>query len=151
MEENTMKRKVVGFTAGAFDLLHAGHLIFLERCKLKCDVLIVGLHVNPQLERKEKNKPVQSVLERTIQLQGCKFVDMIMPYETEEDLKTILLTSDIDVRFLGSDYLKKVHPLGMLETPDSDKITAKDIVPICYIPRKHNYSTTELRRRIKKS
>ena len=79
-----------GFTCGAFDLLHAGHILFLKECKRHCDYLIIGLHVNSHLEHPDKNKPIQSILERQIQLKACKYADQIIVYETEEDLKTIL-------------------------------------------------------------
>jgi len=127
-----------GFVCGSWDLLHAGHIILLSQCKLYCDDLVVGLHVNPQSEREGKNKPTQSIYERTLQLRGCKYVDKIIVYETEEELKTILRSSGIDIRFLGSDY-------------DGTKdITAEDAVPIKYLERCHNYSSTELKERLKK-
>jgi len=72
----------IGFTCGSFDLLHAGHVLMLKHAKSKCTRLIVGLQVDPTVDRPEKNKPIQSLLERTIQLQGCKFVDEIIVYET---------------------------------------------------------------------
>lgn len=88
-----------GITFSAFDLLHAGHIKMLEEAKLNCDYLIVGLQTDPTLDRPEKNKPSQSVVERYIQLKGCKFVDEIVPYATEQDLKDILQSFQIDVRF----------------------------------------------------
>ena len=126
-----------GFICGAFDLLHPGHLYTLKECRKRCDSLIVGLHVNPQEERPEKNKPVESVFERYVRLLSCKYVDTIVPYENNNDLMNLLNTFDIDVRFLGEDY--KGH---------EDKIIGFDILPIEYIPRKHNYSSTELRKRL---
>ncbi|MFD2943376.1 adenylyltransferase/cytidyltransferase family protein [Flavobacterium notoginsengisoli] len=93
-----------GITFSAFDLLHAGHIKMLEEAKLNCDYLIVGLQTDPTLDRPEKNKPSQSVVERYIQLKGCKFVDEIVPYATEQDLKDILQSFQIDVRFLGDEY-----------------------------------------------
>jgi len=127
-----------GFTTGAWDLLHPGHLHLLCKCKSQCDHLIVGLHVDPSIERK-KNKPIQTVYERFIQLKACKYVDEIVPYETEQDLLNIFNTWKIDVRFLGSDYEKR-----------KEDITGFNLVPIEYIPRSHSYSTSELRKRIKK-
>ncbi|CAM3763365.1 adenylyltransferase/cytidyltransferase family protein [Flavobacterium chungbukense] len=93
-----------GITFSAFDLLHAGHIKMLEEAKLNCDYLIVGLQTDPTLDRPEKNKPSQSVVERYIQLKGCRFVDEIVPYATEQDLKDILQSFQIDVRFLGDEY-----------------------------------------------
>jgi len=125
-----------GFVAGAWDLLHAGHILLLKECDEKCDYLVVALHIDPSVERKEKSKPVQSVYERLIQLKGCRYIDEILIYETEEELETILRSSDIDIRFLGSDYVGK-------------NITAEKVVPIHIIDRCHNYSSTELKERIK--
>jgi len=96
-----------GITFSAFDLLHAGHIKMLEEAKLNCDYLIVGLQTDPTLDRPEKNKPSQSVVERYIQLKGCRFVDEIVPYATEQDLKDILQSFQIDVRFLGDEYKER--------------------------------------------
>jgi len=82
--------KIIGITFSAFDLLHAGHMEMLKEARSQCDYLIAGLHTNPQIERPNKNKPVQSTLERYIQLKGCKYVDEIIPYDTEDDLLNIL-------------------------------------------------------------
>ena len=81
-----------GITFGAFDLFHAGHVLMLEEAKTVCDYLIVGLQTDPSFDRKEKNKPVQSIVERQIQLEGCKFVDEVTIYDTEDDLMQILDT-----------------------------------------------------------
>lgn len=94
----------VGFIAGAFDLLHIGHVHLLKQAKKKCDYLIIGLHVDPSVERPEKNKPIESVLERQIKLNTSKYVDFTIVYETEADLEIIAKFMKIDVRFLGSDY-----------------------------------------------
>lgn len=130
----------IGITFSAFDLFHAGHSYFLEQCGNYCDELIVGLHVNPQLERPEKNKPVQTLYERWLQVENHFCVDRIIPYETEEELRTILKMNTINVRFLGSDYSNK-------------DFTGKDLANVLgietvYIPRRHGFSTSELRRRI---
>lgn len=116
----------VGFVAGAFDLLHAGHIHLLKQAKKNCDHLIVGLHVNPKVERKDKNKPIESVLERQIKLNACKYVNLTVVYETEADLSLILRYFKIDVRFLGSDYLPT--PYGKQK-----EITDRDLIPIKYI------------------
>lgn len=128
-----------GFVCSAFDLLHAGHYLMLKECKQNCGHLTVGLHVNPQLERREKNKPVQSIVERQIQLRGCRYVDDIIIYETEKDLEDILNNFQFDIRFLGADY------------KDGRKhITNPNACPIYYNSRNHSFSSTELRERIKK-
>ena len=94
----------IGITFSAFDLLHAGHIKMLEEAKRQCDYLIVGLQTDPTLDRPEKNRPVQTVVERYIQLKGCKFVDEIVPYATEQDLEDILRSFKIDVRIVGDEY-----------------------------------------------
>ena len=81
---------MIGFTCGSFDLLHAGHIVMLEEAKSKCDKLIVGLQTDPSIDRPEKNKPIQSVYERFIQLSAVKYIDQIIPYDTEESLMDLL-------------------------------------------------------------
>ena len=98
------KTKRIGITFSAFDLLHAGHIKMLEEAKRQCDYLICGLQVDPTLDRPEKNKPTQTVVERYIQLSGCKYVDEIVPYITEQDLEDVLRSFKIDVRILGDEY-----------------------------------------------
>lgn len=98
------KKIKTGITFSAFDLLHAGHVRMLEEAKMHCDYLIVGLQTDPTIDRPEKNKPTQSVVERYIQLKACKFVDEIIPYTTEQDLEDILQALPIDVRVLGDEY-----------------------------------------------
>ena len=88
---------IVGFTCGAFDLLHAGHLVMFSECKKHCDHLIVGLHVDPSYERIEKNTPIQSMYERYLQLKHSRDVDEIIPYQTEEDLENILAIENIQI------------------------------------------------------
>jgi glycerol-3-phosphate cytidylyltransferase len=127
---------VIGFICGAWDLLHPGHLYTLHECKRYCDKLVVGLHVDPSKERKGKGKSVQTIFERWLQLRDCKWVDKIIPYESELDLLNILSMGDFDIRFLGEDYLTRKD------------ITGKDIVPIKYIKRNHSYSSSELRNRL---
>lgn len=96
-----------GITFSAFDLLHAGHVKMLEEAKSNCDYLIVGLQTDPTLDRPNKNKPTQTVVERYIQLKACKFVDEIVPYATEQDLEDILQSFQIDVRIVGDEYQDK--------------------------------------------
>ena len=131
----------VGFTCGAFDLLHAGHIHFLKSCSDRCDRLMVGLHSDPQIDRPYKNKPIQSLYERWVQLNGCEYVSNIIPYDTENDLTNMLATLDYDVRFVGSEYLDTI----LTGQSVCEKLNKK----IVYIDRLHNYSSTELRQRIK--
>lgn len=127
---------IKGFTCSAWDLLHAGHIAMLEEAKKQCDYLIVGLHTNPQIDRPEKNKPVQSIFERYLQLTGCKYVDLIVPYDTEEDLYNLLQIIKPDIRIIGEEYKEK-------------KFTGKDLpIEIYYNSRKHNYSSTLLRKKL---
>lgn len=127
---------IKGFTCSAFDLLHSGHIAMLEEAKTKCDYLIVGLHTNPQIDRREKNKPLQTVLERFIQLKGCKFVDEIIPYDTEEDLYNLLQIFRPDIRILGEEYKDK-------------QFTGYDLpIEVYFNIRRHNYSSSKLRQRI---
>ena len=91
----------IGFTASAFDLLHAGHTLMLEEAKEQCDWLIVGLQTDPSKDRASKNKPAQTIVERYLQLRACKYVDEIIPYSTEQDLEDLLAGMHIDVRILG--------------------------------------------------
>jgi len=133
---------IVGFTCGAFDLFHAGHITMMAECKTKCDYLIVGLHTDPSSERKEKNKPIQSTFERYLQLTGCKYVDQIVPYDTEHDLRNILATLNINIRFVGIDHVR-------------GPITAEDVcklrnIEIRFNERYHDFSSSELRKRIGK-
>ena len=126
----------VGFTCSCFDLLHAGHIIMLQYAKARCDKLIVGLQTDPTTDRPEKNKPIQSLEERRIQLEAVKYVDEIFTYSTEKDLYKNLLFINPDVRILGSDYIGK-------------SFTGDDLdIKIYYHDRSHNYSTTNLREKI---
>ena len=126
-----------GFTCSTFDLFHAGHLLMLEEAKKQCDYLIVGLQTDPTIDRpKEKNKPVQSVFERFIQLEACKYVDKVIPYATEKELVDILLSYHIDVRILGEEYQEKDFTGMELE------------MEFYFNKRRHSFSTTELRQRV---
>ena len=97
----------IGFTCGSFDLLHAGHVVMFEEAKENCDFLIVGLQTDPTLDRSDKNKPIQSIYERYIQLYGLKWVDEVIPYDRETCLMDILNTKRIDIRFVGEEYKEK--------------------------------------------
>ena len=134
---------VIGFTCGAFDLLHAGHVLMLEEAKSVCDYLVVGLHTDPTIDRPEKNKPVQSLVERTIQLNAVKYVDQTICYQTEEELMELLQVVQPNVRIIGEDYVDKDFT-GKEWCYDNG-------VDIHYNSRQHTFSSTELRTRIKKS
>jgi glycerol-3-phosphate cytidylyltransferase len=130
----------IGFTCSTFDLLHAGHVTMLEEAKRHCDFLIVGLQNDPTEDRPTKNKPVQSIVERQIQLAAVKYVDEIVIYNTEQDLIDLLLTLPIDVRVLGDEYKSK-------------DFTGKDIAKqrgskIIYNGRDHSFSSSSLRKRV---
>jgi len=130
----------IGFTCSTFDLLHAGHITMLEEAKHHCDYLIVGLQNDPTEDRPEKNKPVQTIVERQIQLAAVKYVDEIVIYNTEQDLVDLLLTLPIDVRVLGDEYKNK-------------DFTGKDIAKqrgskIVFNGRDHSFSSTSLRKRV---
>lgn len=131
--------KKVGFIAGAFDLgPHAGHMMMLKECSDNCDFLTVALHIDPSIERREKNKPVESAYERFIKLAGCRYVDKVIPYETESDLYLMLINEKPAVRFLGEDYRDR-------------PFTGKDIasIRIHYIDRNHGFSSSGLREKIR--
>jgi len=127
----------IGFTCSTFDLFHAGHIMMLEEAKKQCDFLIVGLQTDPTIDRPDtKNKPVQGVFERWAQLKACKFVDQIIPYSTEKELRDILLSFPINVRILGEEYRDK-------------QFTGYDIPMDFYFnARRHSFSTSELRQRV---
>jgi len=131
----------VGFTCSAFDLLHSGHITMLRECKGQCDYLVVGLQVDPSRDREEKNRPIQSVSERMIQLQGCKYVDEIICYETEHELLNLISLLNIDVRFLGEEYRGKAFT--------GHSVCKERCIEIVYNKRQHNFSTSELRKRIR--
>ena len=131
---------IIGFTAGAWDLLHPGHIACLGACKSSCDQLYVGLQTNPAIDRTWKHVPVQTSLERYVQLTGCKYVDRIIPYDTEKDLENIFGLFTINKYFIGGDHIK--------DTPTGKDICNKVGVEIKHIDRVHNYSTSSLRKRI---
>ena len=128
----------IGIVTGSFDLLHAGHINLFKKAKQQCDKLIVALHVDPSIERKNKNKPIESILERQIKLNTCKYVDLTAVYETEADLSIIFRYFNVDVRFLGTD------------SKDGRVVTDESAIPIEYIDSLPIH-TSELKERIKKS
>lgn len=130
----------IGFTASAFDLLHAGHIAMLKEAKTQCDYLIVGLQNDPTLDRDSKNKPIQSIVERQLQLEGCKYVDEIWVYNTEKDLEDLLLTLPINVRILGVEYEGKEFT--------GREICHKRNIELFFNGRDHSFSSSELRQRV---
>ena len=138
---DNMAGKPVGFTCSTFDLLHAGHILMLAEAKSVCDYLIVGLQLDPSIDRPDtKNSPVQSIVERHVQLSAVKYVDEIIVYQTEKDLEDLLMFLPITIRVIGEEYEDK-------------NFTGKNIceqrsIKIYYNQRKHSFSTTELRNRV---
>lgn len=131
-----MKGKI-GFTCSSFDLFHAGHVAMLEEAKRHCDWLIVGVQTDPTIDRPTKNKPVQSLIERQLQVRACKFVDEVIVYATEDDLFTLLCMLPIDIRVLGEEYQGKSFTGSHLKSME-----------YYYNRRDHGYSSSELRKRI---
>ena len=133
--------RTIGITFSTFDMLHAGHVAMLAEAKNHCDYLIVGLQTDPTIDRPDtKNAPIQSILERQIQLSACRFVDEIIVYQTEKDLEDILLTLPIDNRILGVEYA------------NSD-FTGRDIcerrgIALIFNSRDHSFSSSNLRERV---
>lgn len=130
----------IGITFSTFDLLHAGHVAMLAEAKNHCDYLIAGLQTDPTIDRPNKNKPVQSIVERQIQLAGSRYVDEVVLYSTEKDLEDILLTLPIDVRILGVEYADK-------------DFTGKEIcltrgIELVFNGRDHSFSSSNLRKRV---
>ena len=132
----------IGFTCSAFDLLHAGHIQMLRDAKSQCDYLICGLQTDPTMDRDSKNSPVQTIVERYIQLAAVSYVDEIIPYESESDLNDILEMLPIDLRILGEEYKEK-------------DFTGKDVcsrrgIELYFNKRDHRFSSSSLRKRISK-
>ncbi len=126
----------IGFTCSCFDLFHAGHVMMLKEAKSQCDYLIVGLQSDPTIDRSEKNKPIQTLFERYVQLEACKYVNEIIPYATEKELRDILTSYPIDVRIIGEEYRDK-------------QFTGYDLpMEVYFNSRQHSFSTTELRQRV---
>ena len=131
---------ILGFTASAFDVLHAGHIAMLEEAASLCDTLICGLHVDPSTERPEKSRPVQPLFERYVQLAAIRYVDKIIPYQTEEELLQLIALVRPTIRFLGEEYRDKVFTgRELCETLG---------IRIHYNSRKHSLSSTLQRARL---
>jgi glycerol-3-phosphate cytidylyltransferase len=130
----------IGFTASTFDLLHAGHISMLREAKENCEYLICGLQIDPSVDRPTKNSPIQTIVERQVQLSAVKYVDEIIVYRTEQDLEDILEMYHIDIRILGDEYRDK-------------DFTGKDIckkrgIQLYFNKRDHRFSSSELRRQV---
>ena len=139
-----LQEKRVGITFSTFDLLHAGHIAMLSEAKKHCDYLICGLQTDPTIDRPDtKNKPVQSIVERQIQLSACRFVDEIVVYETEQDLIDLILTLPIDVRILGIEYEDK-NFTGRSEGAGRG-------IQVIFNRRDHSFSSSSLRKRVAES
>lgn len=133
--------KRIGITCSTFDLFHAGHVIMLEEAKRQCDYLIAAIQVDPTLDRPlSKNKPVQSIIERQIQVSSCKHVDEIIVYSTEKELEDIFMALPIDVRILGEEY-KDTEFTGK-------EICIKRGIEFYYNKRDHFFSSSDLRQRV---
>ncbi len=133
----------IGITFSTFDLFHAGHVKMLEEAKRQCDYLIVGLQLDPSIDRAEKNSPTQSIIERYIQLKGSKHIDEIVPYVLEQDINDILRSFKIDIRIIGEEYRDK-------------NFTGREYcelkgIKIYYNSRDHRFSSTMLRTQVKEA
>lgn len=130
----------VGVTFSTFDLFHAGHIKMLEEAKSKCDYLIIGLQLDPSIDRPEKNKPTQSIVERYVQVRACKYIDEIVPYVTEQDLIDILSSFKIDLRIIGEEYKNKNFT--------GKEYCKKKGIKIYYNKREHRFSSSILRKQV---
>jgi glycerol-3-phosphate cytidylyltransferase len=133
--------KKIGITFSTFDMLHAGHIAMLAEAKNHCDYLIAGLQTDPTIDRPDtKNHPVQSIVERQIQLAACRYVDEVVVYQTEQDLRDLLLILPIDVRVLGVEYEDKDYS-GREEC-------YRRCIEIVFNGRDHSFSSSSLRKRV---
>ena len=130
----------IGITFSQFDMLHAGHIAMLSEAKNHCDYLIAGLQNNAKWDRPEKNEPIQSIVERQIQLAATRYVDEIVVYNTEKDLEDILLTLPVDVRILGVEYQDKDFT--------GREICDRRGVALVFNGRDHSFSSSSLRKRV---
>jgi glycerol-3-phosphate cytidylyltransferase len=132
--------KKIGIVASSFDLLHAGHVMMLREAKSNCDHLIAALQTDPTIDRPEKNKPVQTIVERYIQLSAVKYVDEIVVYATEQDLEDILEMYPIDIRILGEEYRDKDFT--------GREICKRRGIQLYFNKRDHRFSSSGLRKRV---
>lgn len=134
------KGEVIGFASVVGDMLHAGHILYLNEAKEHCDYLYCGIIADPTIDRPEKNKPVQSLFERWVQVKAHKAVDEVVPLMGEDDLLLALKALPIDIRFVGDDYIGKDFT--------GKQWCVENGIKIHYCSRKHGLSSTELRKRI---
>lgn len=141
LKELKAKGLKIGITFSSFDLLHAGHIAMLAECKNHCDYLIAALQTDPTIDRPDtKNKPIQSIVERQIQLAACRYVDNVVIYQTEQDLRDLLLILPVDVRILGVEYYNKPFT-GETECHSRD-------IELVFNERDHSFSSSSLRKRV---
>jgi glycerol-3-phosphate cytidylyltransferase len=141
IKELKAEGKKIGITFSTFDMLHAGHIAMLSEAKNHCDYLICGLQTDPTIDRPDtKNKPVQGIVERQIQLAACRYVDEVVVYQTEQDLRDLLLILPVDVRILGVEYEGKKF--------SGDDECYKRGINIVFNGRDHSFSSSSLRRRV---
>jgi glycerol-3-phosphate cytidylyltransferase len=141
IKELKAQGKKIGITFSTFDMLHAGHIAMLSEARNHCDYLICGLQTDPTIDRPEtKNSPIQSIVERQIQLAACRYVDEVVVYQTEQDLVDLLLILPLDVRILGVEYEDKNFS-GRDECHDRG-------IEIVFNGRDHSFSSSSLRRRV---
>jgi glycerol-3-phosphate cytidylyltransferase len=141
VKELRAEGKKIGITFSAFDLFHAGHIAMLSEAKNHCDYLIVGLQTDPTIDRStSKNSPIQTIVERQIQVSACRFVDEVLVYQTEKDLEDILLTLPIDIRILGAEY-QHLEFTGK-------QICQNRNIELVFNSRDHNLSSSSLRERV---
>ena len=132
-------KKNIGIIAGNFDVIHPGYIFLFNECKENCDHLILFLHEDPSVERPEKLKPILSLKERILILSSLRQIDEIIPYKSESDLLSLIKNMNIDVRFLGDDYINKAF-------------TGKELnIPIHYLNRSHGWSTTKYKKLLSKT
>lgn len=138
-KKNLQEGAKVGFTCSTFDLFHAGHIVMLQEAKSICDYLIVGLLIDPTVDRPEiKNKPIQTPFERYVQLSACRYVDEVIPFATEQELVDMILTINPDIRIVGEEYKDVEH-------------TGKGLCPVHYNKRRHSFSSSDIRDRVRAS
>ena len=140
IKELKSEGKKIGITFSTFDMLHAGHIAMLSDAKNHCDYLIAGLQTDPTIDRDTKNKPIQSIVERQIQLAACRYVDEVVIYQTEQDLVDLLLILPLDVRVLGVEY-EEVNFTGRMECELRD-------IELVFNKRDHSFSSSSLRKRV---
>lgn len=134
-----ISKKVVGFLAGSFDVLHPGYIAMFQEAKQNCDKLVVGLHADPTLENPNKIKPILSIEDRKNILLALRYVDEVIVYNTEQDLADLIDRLKPNVRFLGDDY--KTRPITQ----------SQNDIKIHFVDRTHGWSTTKFKQLIKNS